>query len=145
MSDILALLDSETGRFEIKICFYTLANIDLGEHLTSAGFRKGQASDNHTCDHVREVPEYLRSDEEMYKGIAPFYQKYTEAYGIPVLGRYKLYVFGLLLTTLILDLHMTKLSFYYLFVTFINRLYQCDRRGFEKSLLCGSFYACFSL
>ena len=56
--------------------------------MTSAGFRKGQASDNHTCDHVREVPEYLRSNAEMYKGIAPFYQKYTEAYGIPVLGMY---------------------------------------------------------
>ena len=50
--------------------------------------RPGRATDTHSCDNIREVPEELRSATQMYPdGLGEFYQKYTEAYGIPVLGK----------------------------------------------------------
>ena len=77
----------------VQTCYYfstsNVANLDLGSHDSSEGFRKGQATDTHSCDDIREVPEELRTVEAMYTGINVFYQKYTEAYGIPVLGKHR--------------------------------------------------------
>ena len=50
--------------------------------------RPGSATDTHSCSQVRPVPAHLRSPRHMWpKGLDQFYQKYTEAYGIPVLGK----------------------------------------------------------
>ncbi|XP_071160641.1 uncharacterized protein [Mytilus edulis] len=52
-----------------------------------ASLRPGNATSTDSCDHVRGVPRELRSSSVMKPhGIAIFYQKYTEAYGIPILS-----------------------------------------------------------
>ena len=49
--------------------------------------RSGAATRTHTCNSIRGVPSNLRSSREMYPhGLTNFYQKYTEAYGIPVVS-----------------------------------------------------------
>ena len=50
-----------------------------------AGVRAGHASRGNTCDDVRVVPSSLNDlyKCELWQG---FYKKYTEAYGIPILG-----------------------------------------------------------
>ena len=58
-------------------------------YMLSAGLqaRSGSASRGHTCNYIRGVPDNLRSSREMYPhGLTSFYQKYTEAYGIPVVS-----------------------------------------------------------
>ena len=44
-----------------------------------------------SCDYVREVPQELRDLDPMgvdfTGGVDVFYQQYTEAYGIPILGK----------------------------------------------------------
>jgi len=45
-----------------------------------AGWRAGNAKSTHTCGHVRGVPGHLRFIKRYY------YKKYTEAYGIPIIG-----------------------------------------------------------
>ena len=48
--------------------------------------RPGQATNTHSCNYVRGVPSGLRSASIMKPhGLSTFYQKYTEAYGIPIL------------------------------------------------------------
>lgn len=47
-------------------------------------FRPGLASKVHSCDKVRKVPKWLRRSTTM--GLTDFYQKYTEAYRIPVIS-----------------------------------------------------------
>ncbi|XP_076096845.1 uncharacterized protein LOC143067450 isoform X1 [Mytilus galloprovincialis] len=52
-----------------------------------ASLRPGKATSTDSCDHVRGVPTELRSSSVMKPhGLATFYQKYTEAYGIPILS-----------------------------------------------------------
>ena len=50
------------------------------------GYRPGSATRTNTCQQIRGVPSELRSSTYMKpSGLNYFYQKYTEAYGIPVL------------------------------------------------------------
>ena len=52
--------------------------------------RRGSPTRTHSCNHVRGVPGNLRSPSEMKPyGVTQFYQKYTEAYNIPVLASSK--------------------------------------------------------
>ena len=70
----------------LKDLYFVTGNIDFNTQHP-AGFREGQASDTHSCDYIRSVPEHLRTTRAFYStGINEFYQKYTEAYGIPVIG-----------------------------------------------------------
>ncbi|XP_064645681.1 uncharacterized protein LOC135499006 [Lineus longissimus] len=49
--------------------------------------RPGHASETHACTTVTAVPEDLRNPEIMFpNGLDVFYQKYTHAYGIPIIG-----------------------------------------------------------
>ena len=51
--------------------------------------RPGSATNTHSCNSIRAVPSQLRSAAYMGpRGLGSFYQKYTEAYGIPVLGKW---------------------------------------------------------
>lgn len=51
-----------------------------------ASLRPRQATSTHSCNYVRGVPNELRSARIMRpNGLSTFYQKYTEAYGIPIL------------------------------------------------------------
>ncbi|CAL1538249.1 unnamed protein product [Lymnaea stagnalis] len=51
------------------------------------GYRPGVATSTNSCQFVRGVPNNLRSHSEMKPaGLSMFYQKYTEAYGIPVVS-----------------------------------------------------------
>ena len=49
--------------------------------------RKGFATDTDSCDDIREVPDSLRDINNFFDPVDKFYQKYTEAYGIPILGK----------------------------------------------------------
>ncbi|KAK2142118.1 hypothetical protein LSH36_995g01086 [Paralvinella palmiformis] len=50
--------------------------------------RPGEAGIDNTCDVIDSVPKILRQSEHMAPwGLQYFYQKYTEAYGIPVVER----------------------------------------------------------
>ncbi|XP_064645760.1 uncharacterized protein LOC135499048 [Lineus longissimus] len=52
--------------------------------------RPGHASETHACTTVTAVPEDLRNPEIMMpNGLDVFYQKYTHAYGIPIIGSQK--------------------------------------------------------
>ena len=56
-------------------------NLDAASDLNPLGkMRSGQASDTHSCHWVRDVPKNLNME------LSSFYKKYTEAYGIPVVG-----------------------------------------------------------
>lgn len=49
--------------------------------------RDGDTTDASSCENVRDVPAELRQSDAMRPtGLSDFYKKYTEAYGIPVLG-----------------------------------------------------------
>lgn len=49
--------------------------------------RPGSATETDSCRDVRGVPDELRTTRHMYRYPVDFiYQKYTEAYGIPVIG-----------------------------------------------------------
>ncbi|CAH1802796.1 unnamed protein product, partial [Owenia fusiformis] len=65
-----------------------LNGIDAKIDIQAAyGNRPGSATDTHSCGHVRGLPSILRSRTHMYpSGLTAFYQKYTEAYGIPVVS-----------------------------------------------------------
>ena len=61
----------------------------LEEDITKYG-RSGQATKTNSCNQVRGLPQKLRYSSEMYpNGLTQFYQKYTEAYGIPVVSSSK--------------------------------------------------------
>ena len=52
--------------------------------------REGSPTRTHSCNHVRGVPDELRSPSGMRPdGLKEYYQKYTEAYNIPVLASSK--------------------------------------------------------
>ena len=56
--------------------------------MTRSSSRPGQPTTSNSCGSVRGVPGELRSANVMKpSGLSSFYQKYTEAYGIPVLGK----------------------------------------------------------
>ena len=52
--------------------------------------REGSPTLTHSCNYVRGVPDNLRNPSEMRPdGLKQFYQKYTEAYNIPVVASSK--------------------------------------------------------
>ncbi len=52
------------------------------------GSRRKDATEEDNCGQVRAVPEELRDPHNMAPaGIDTFYDKYTESYGIPVVGQ----------------------------------------------------------
>ena len=64
--------------------------VGVGRPLTTAQLRSGRATTKHTCSYVRSVPQRLRRPSQMRpRGIDPVYQRYTEAYGIPVVGEHE--------------------------------------------------------
>ncbi|KAK3799644.1 hypothetical protein RRG08_059687 [Elysia crispata] len=53
----------------------------------SKNYRPGSATETNSCQDVRDVPRSLRSATNIKpNGLANVYQKYTEAYGIPVVS-----------------------------------------------------------
>ncbi|XP_063429761.1 uncharacterized protein LOC134712290 isoform X1 [Mytilus trossulus] len=71
--------------------YYALTlNLTSDEHaspLSYSSLRPGQATSTHSCDNVRRVPDSLRRASNIQpNGLSNFYQKYTEAYGIPILA-----------------------------------------------------------
>ena len=49
--------------------------------------RPGSATNTHSCDRIRSLPSQLRSATHMHpRGLTEYYQKYTEAYGIPIVS-----------------------------------------------------------
>lgn len=64
-----------------------LSERDEGDSSVGSAEREGDATETSSCDEVRSVPSKLRSSNAMKpNGLSRFYEKYTEAYGIPVLG-----------------------------------------------------------
>ena len=49
--------------------------------------RPGQATETDSCDVITSVPLQVAEDMDPF-GLGTFYQKYTEAYGIPVICKY---------------------------------------------------------
>ena len=80
---------------DYNILLFSLGNETVEEEEVggfsafATGGRPGSATKSHSCHRVRSVPHNLRSPAHMYpSGLSRFYQKYTEAYGLPVLGNY---------------------------------------------------------
>ena len=61
---------------------------DIINVRATESLRPGEATETHSCNRVRRVPRKLfRPDVMRPDGVDPtFYKKYTEAYGIPILG-----------------------------------------------------------
>ncbi|VDH92114.1 Hypothetical predicted protein [Mytilus galloprovincialis] len=67
--------------------YFTESEFNPRKRRSAFNLRPGKPSSSHSCCHVREVPKDLRSKNFMKpNGLDQFYQKYTEAYGIPVIG-----------------------------------------------------------
>lgn len=67
--------------------------------------RDGDTTDASSCENVRDVPAELRQSDAMRPtGLSDFYKKYTEAYGIPVLG---------MLSTAATSTYLCTVRFYY--------------------------------
>ena len=59
----------------------------ISERQVGRTYRPGSATETHSCNSIRAVPSHLRTSSGILpNGLNYFYQKYTEAYGIPVLG-----------------------------------------------------------
>ena len=86
-------------------------NYSLCLERATTQYRSGNPTETHSCDKIRAVPSYLRTSSGMPPtGLDDFYQKYTEAYGIPVLGRltvYKVYIVITCIHTLSLSLSLS--------------------------------------
>ena len=67
-------------------------NATIGEEYESLfGYklRPGEASDTESCGSIREVPVEFRMEKGWRGGVfEDFYQKYTEAWGIPIVGKF---------------------------------------------------------
>ncbi len=59
---------------------------DLHTSDSADAFRPGHVTKTNSCGWIRDVPEKLRDIRYMRPAIPYFYKKYTEAYGIPVIG-----------------------------------------------------------
>ena len=61
---------------------------DIINVRATQSLRPGEATETHSCNRVRRVPRKLfRPDVMRPDGVnSTFYKKYTEAYGIPILG-----------------------------------------------------------
>lgn len=71
------------------VCYIFSDKSRRSRHSRSLDFRPGEATSTHSCDKVRKVPNELRRADMIWpNGLNMFYQKYTEAYGIPVIGTY---------------------------------------------------------
>jgi hypothetical protein len=53
--------------------------------------RNGHPTDKHTCSLIKTIPSNIRNDLKL----SYFYQRFTEAYGIPVIGSSKVSTNGL--------------------------------------------------
>jgi hypothetical protein len=53
--------------------------------------RNGAPTNKHNCNQIKQIPAHMRSEFKL----SYFYQKYAEAYGIPVLGSSKVSSSGL--------------------------------------------------
>ena len=86
-----AVLSTVLFRRSLDSSFYLVFEEDgtlekLKGDLTKYG-RSGHATKTNSCGQVRGLPQKLRYSREMYpNGLTQFYQKYTEAYGIPVVS-----------------------------------------------------------
>ena len=77
----------------VKTCHYFPVDSNLlGPDHPMRIMRTHEATNTTLCHRVRSVPDKLRLDENFYIGIDPFYTKYTEAYGIPIIGKFIKYV-----------------------------------------------------
>ncbi|KAK7090224.1 uncharacterized protein [Littorina saxatilis] len=80
------------AKFVTVVCclLVFLGNTDIKVLAAIGGqrLRSGDATETHSCYHVRGPPEELSDPNVMRpNGVdTTFYQKYTEAYGIPILG-----------------------------------------------------------
>jgi hypothetical protein len=64
------------------MCAYT------AERVSVTGSRRKDSTNKDTCGYVRGVPKELRDPLSMAPdGINTYYDKYTESYGIPVIGQ----------------------------------------------------------
>jgi hypothetical protein len=67
-----------------EICiFLTILSIRIGNSKVPE--RTGSHQAKHTCNTVKSIPANLRDELKL----SYFYQKYTDAYGIPILGSNK--------------------------------------------------------
>lgn len=65
----------------------TLGALRRNRRALPSNKRPGSASNTHSCDRIRSVPSELRSATHMHPhGLTQYYQKYTEAYGIPIVS-----------------------------------------------------------
>ena len=74
--------------FSYQLRIRTFSHLGLHTTQSADAFRPGHVTKTHSCGWIREVPENLRNIRYLRPVIPFFYKKYTEAYGIPVVGEY---------------------------------------------------------
>ena len=89
VSIILILRALIAHHSQLWLLVYSETDLDrmLSPPANYGAGRQGSATNTHSCSRIRAVPSHLRSATHMWPhGLGQFYQKYTEAYGIPILG-----------------------------------------------------------
>lgn len=61
------------------------------QNIYSTRPRNGAPSESDSCDRIKRIPSFIRIDLKL----SYFYQKYTESYGIPIIGSNKVTINGL--------------------------------------------------
>ena len=76
------------GCVRVCVCTFSTGHDVIQVQSDSPALRPGEPTETHSCHRVRHVPHVLFHPEVMRPdGInSTFYKKYTEAYGIPILG-----------------------------------------------------------
>ena len=72
----------------VCVCTFSTGHDVIQVQSDNPALRPGQPTETHSCNRVRNVPPELFRPEVMRPdGLnSTFYKKYTEAYGIPILG-----------------------------------------------------------
>jgi hypothetical protein len=73
---------TEMSYFRITICFFLIIGVSLAALDEKYVKRTGVAPRTHSCGKVIPVPEDVRKEFNL----DPWYEQYTETYGVPILG-----------------------------------------------------------
>ena len=83
--------ESETYYFDLAYLNSNFTSYESTQNRFSSRDRNGAPSAKNSCNNIRQIPANIRNDLKL----SYFYQKFTEAYGIPVIGSNKVSANGL--------------------------------------------------
>ncbi|CAF0996396.1 unnamed protein product [Brachionus calyciflorus] len=83
--------EHEPFYFDLSFLNSNFSNHESVQNKFSTRERNGMPSHKHSCNQIKQIPSSIRIDLKL----SYFYQKYTEAYGIPIVGSNKVTSNGL--------------------------------------------------